>query len=177
MSGGYTHQDAQLRRNAFVRLAQIPRHQLALWNRYELNRNVGAGLGLVYQSSSLAAIRTATNTTRLPGFTRVDAALFLKAGDRLELQLNVENLAYGAREVLKSWNNPERRGFFRTWIPHQLPSQTKALQPPELLVADPSLSDPEKLALLEEWNLERKVREDVREQQQISGDRFETVRN
>jgi catecholate siderophore receptor len=92
ISGGYTYQDAVLRGNGFVRLAQVPEHQFALWNRFDFNRNVGAGLGVVHQSSQFAAIRTAANTTRLPGFTRVDAALFLKASERLELQLNVENL-------------------------------------------------------------------------------------
>ena len=30
---------------------------------------------------------------RLPGFTRIDAALFYKVSDTVQLQLNVENLA------------------------------------------------------------------------------------
>ena len=92
VSGGYTHQSAALRGNSFVRLAQVPEHQFALWNRYDFGRRFGAGLGVVHQSSQFAAIRTAANTTQLPGFTRVDAALFFKASDRLELQVNVENL-------------------------------------------------------------------------------------
>ena len=92
MSGGYTYQDAKLRGNDFVRLAQVPKHQFALWNRYDFNHSVGVGLGVVHQSSQFAAIRTSATTTRLPAFTRVDAALFFKASDRLELQVNVENL-------------------------------------------------------------------------------------
>ena len=92
MSGGYTYQDAKLRGNDFVRLAQVPKHQSALWNRYDFNHSVGVGLGVVHQSSQFAAIRTSATTTRLPAFTRVDAALFFKASDRLELQVNVENL-------------------------------------------------------------------------------------
>lgn len=92
MSGGYTYQDAQLRGNGFVRLAQVPEHQFAFWNRYDFTGNVGAGLGVVRQSSQFAAIRTAANTTRLPGFTRLDAALFLKADEQVELQVNIENL-------------------------------------------------------------------------------------
>jgi len=92
MSGGYTYQDAKLRGNDFVRLAQVPKHQFALWNRYDFNRSVGVGLGVVHQSSQFAAIRTTATTTRLPDFTRVDAALFFKASDRLEFQVNVENL-------------------------------------------------------------------------------------
>lgn len=92
VSGGYTYQDAKLRGNDFVRLGQVPKHQFALWNRYDFNRNVGAGLGVVHQSSQFAAIRTSATTTRLPAFTRVDAALFFTASERLEFQVNVENL-------------------------------------------------------------------------------------
>lgn len=92
MSGGYTYQDAKLRGNGFVALAQVPKHQFALWNRYDFNSSVGAGLGVVHQSSQFAAIRTSATTTLLPAFTRVDAALFLKANDQLEFQVNVENL-------------------------------------------------------------------------------------
>lgn len=91
-SAAYTYQDAALKRNDAVRLAQVPEHQFALWNRYDFSPMVGAGLGVIHQSSQFAAIRTAANTTRLPGYTRVDAALYLKPSDRLELQLNVENL-------------------------------------------------------------------------------------
>jgi catecholate siderophore receptor len=92
ISGGYTYQDAALKGNSFVRLGQVPKHQFALWNRYDFTRSLGLGLGVIRQSSQFAAIRTATSTTQLPGFTRVDAALFFKASDRLEFQVNVENL-------------------------------------------------------------------------------------
>ncbi len=92
VSGGYTYQDSKLRGNSFVALAQVPEHQFALWNRYDFTDRFGAGLGVVHQSSQFAAIRTATNTTRLPAFTRVDAALFFKPSERIDLQVNVENL-------------------------------------------------------------------------------------
>ncbi|MFZ5700736.1 MAG: TonB-dependent receptor [Pseudomonadota bacterium] len=92
VSGGYTYQDAKLRGNDFVRLGQVPKHQFALWNRYDFNQWVGAGIGVIHQSSQFAANRTSVTTTRLPGFTRVDAALFFNASERVQLQLNVENL-------------------------------------------------------------------------------------
>ena len=92
VSGGYTYQHAQLKGNSFVALAQVPRHQFALWNRYDFSHRFGAGLGVVHQSSQFAAIRTTANTTRLPGFTRVDAALFFNVSARLAIQLNAENL-------------------------------------------------------------------------------------
>ncbi len=92
MSGGYTYQDAKLNGSGFVALAQVPKHQFAFWNRYDFNNRVGAGLGVIHQSSQFAAIRTSPTTTVLPAFTRVDAALFFKANERLEFQINVENL-------------------------------------------------------------------------------------
>lgn len=91
-SAAYTYQDAKLKGNGFVRLAQVPEHQVALWNRYDFSSSFGLGLGVIHQSSQFAAIRTAANSTRLPGFTRVDAALYFKPSDRFDLQLNVENL-------------------------------------------------------------------------------------
>ena len=75
-----------------MRLAQVPEHQATLWTRYDFTRSFGAGLGMVYQSSQFAAIRTLPTTTRLPGFTRFDAALFWRPSERFDLQLNVENL-------------------------------------------------------------------------------------
>jgi catecholate siderophore receptor len=92
VSGGYTYQDARLNGNDAVRLAQVPEHQFALWNRYDATRRLGLGLGVIHQSSQFAAIRTAPTTTRLPAFTRVDAAVFFKATETLELQFNIENL-------------------------------------------------------------------------------------
>lgn len=70
-------------------LAQVPRHQLSLWNRYQLSSGLGIGLGLYHQSAQFATI---SNVTRLPGYVRIDGALYLKLNPKLELQLNVENL-------------------------------------------------------------------------------------
>ncbi|HET9984300.1 MAG TPA: TonB-dependent siderophore receptor [Longimicrobiales bacterium] len=67
----------------------VPRRTFSLWNRYQLLRPVGVGLGVVRQSAMYAAI---DNTVTLPGFTRVDGALFLRLGPLLGAQLNVENL-------------------------------------------------------------------------------------
>jgi catecholate siderophore receptor len=92
VSGGYTHQDAKLRGNDFVALGQVPKHQFSLWNRYDFSDMIGVGLGVIHQSSQFAAIRTSASTTRLPSFTRVDAALFFDVSENLQLQANVENL-------------------------------------------------------------------------------------
>lgn len=92
VSGGYSWQDARLQGNDSVRLAQTPRHQASLWNRYDVSRRLGFGLGVIHQSSQFAAIRTSAATTRLPAFTRVDAAVFYEVSDTVDLQLNIENL-------------------------------------------------------------------------------------
>ena len=93
-SAGYTWQDAHLRGNDAVRVAQVPRHQLALWNRYQIVPGLGLGLGIVHQSSQWAALHNpaASPATLVPSFTRVDAAIFYDVSDRFAVQLNVENL-------------------------------------------------------------------------------------
>jgi catecholate siderophore receptor len=94
VSGGYTYQDGHLKGNDKVRLAQVPKHQFALWNRYDFNPSVGAGIGVIHQSSQWAALHNpgVSGATRLPAFTRVDAALFFTASERVQLQVNIENL-------------------------------------------------------------------------------------
>jgi catecholate siderophore receptor len=85
--GGYAYQDATLTGGAIV--AQVPKHSLSLWNRYDFTPEFGAGLGVVYRDSIFAAT---TNAVTLPSFTRVDAALFYALSKNYRLQLNVENL-------------------------------------------------------------------------------------
>jgi catecholate siderophore receptor len=92
VSGGYSWLDARLLGNDSVRLAQTPKQQFSLWNRYDVSRRLGFGLGVIHQAGQYASIRTTPDTTRLPAFTRVDAAVFYRVRDAVDLQLNVENL-------------------------------------------------------------------------------------
>ena len=92
ISGGYAYQDATLQGNDEVRLAQVPKHQLSLWNRYDVSERLGVGIGIIRQSDQFAAIRTTAATTRLPSFTRVDAAVYYDVSPTVQLQLNVENV-------------------------------------------------------------------------------------
>jgi catecholate siderophore receptor len=92
ISGGYSWLDARLQGNDSVRLAQTPKQQFSVWNRYDVSRRLGFGLGVIHQSSQFAAIRTSATTTRLPAFTRVDAAVYYRVNDTVRLQLNIENL-------------------------------------------------------------------------------------
>ena len=67
----------------------MPKHQFTAWTRYDFTRRIGAGLGLIHQSAQFATI---SNNVRMPGFTRLDAALFFDVNERFALQLNAENL-------------------------------------------------------------------------------------
>jgi catecholate siderophore receptor len=93
--GAYAYQDGEITRSisptalAGARLAQLPEHSFSLWNKYDLSSAWGAGVGVIYRGE----IFTSTdNTVTLPGFTRVDAAIFYTLNDYLRAQLNVENL-------------------------------------------------------------------------------------
>ncbi len=70
-------------------LAQVPRHQVSLWNRFDVNDRLGLGLGVYHQAKSFTTI---SNLTQLPAYTRIDAAVFFKLTDGIEAQVNVENL-------------------------------------------------------------------------------------
>ncbi|HEX2794563.1 MAG TPA: TonB-dependent siderophore receptor [Croceicoccus sp.] len=88
VSGGYAYQKGAVR-NLDRDLAQVPRHQASLWNRYDVTPALGMGLGVTHQSSQYASI---SNAVKLPSFTRVDAALYYTLNDRVDFQVNVENL-------------------------------------------------------------------------------------
>ncbi len=74
---------------AGTRLAQLPRHSAALWNRYDFNPQWGVGLGVVYRDDIFS---TLSNDVTLDGFTRFDAAVYYAPSTSVKLQLNVENL-------------------------------------------------------------------------------------
>ncbi len=95
VSAGYSYLDGQERGRfsgdqlANRELSQVPQHMLSLWNRYDVTDRFGLGLGVTYQSAQFTSIN---NTVKLPGFTRVDAAVFYDISENLQLQVNVENL-------------------------------------------------------------------------------------
>jgi catecholate siderophore receptor len=67
----------------------VPHFTASLWSRYDFGERLGGGLGLYHQSKSYASI---SNLVEVPGFTRVDAAVYVAAKHGVALQLNVENL-------------------------------------------------------------------------------------
>ena len=68
---------------------ELPENTLSIWNTFEVGDKLGFGLGATYQDESFI---NNDNTAVLPSYTRVDAAVYYKLSDKLNLQLNVENL-------------------------------------------------------------------------------------
>jgi catecholate siderophore receptor len=94
IAGGYAYQDAFISRNTTTartgaQVAQVPHHQFSLWNKYQIFSKLGVGLGIVHRSDMFAAI---DNTVILPGYTKVDAAIYVPLNERLRLQAHFENL-------------------------------------------------------------------------------------
>jgi catecholate siderophore receptor len=67
----------------------VPQNRVSVWNKYATQWGWGAGLGVVHQSRTYAAI---DNTVTLPAFTHVDGAVFMRAFQGIRPQVNVENV-------------------------------------------------------------------------------------
>jgi catecholate siderophore receptor len=94
VAAGYALQDAEItgrtsQAEPGAKIPVVPRHTVTLWNRYQLHRRWGVGLGVLYQDEMFASI---DNTVTLPSFTRFDAGVFFTLSDHLRAQVNVENL-------------------------------------------------------------------------------------
>jgi catecholate siderophore receptor len=70
-------------------IALVPHHTFSLWNKYQFLRDWAAGVGVLSRTGMYANI---DNRVTLPGYARVDAALFWDINKDLEAQLNVENV-------------------------------------------------------------------------------------
>lgn len=74
---------------AGTRLPLVPRFSASLWNRVTLTERIDVAVGVVHQSDQFASI---SNAVVLPRHTRFDAAVFYALDERMDLQLNLENL-------------------------------------------------------------------------------------
>ena len=70
-------------------VALVPDFQASVWQRFQIASPVAVGVGIVHQGASFASI---SNAVRLPGYTRVDGALFVTVAKGVMAQLNVENV-------------------------------------------------------------------------------------
>ena len=95
VAGGYAYQDGEITQTqsatakAGARLAQLPKQSLSLWNRVEVTSHLALGLGLLHRS---AQFTSTDNSVTLPGYSRVDAAIYWRINPHLKAQLNIENL-------------------------------------------------------------------------------------
>ncbi|MFL6830023.1 MAG: TonB-dependent receptor [Sphingomicrobium sp.] len=95
ISAGYAWQKAEVTRptngcpSGECKVPLVPRHSFSLWNRYDVTGQLGLGLGLIARSRSFASI---SNHVKLPGYARLDGALFYKLPHGIETQVNFENL-------------------------------------------------------------------------------------
>jgi catecholate siderophore receptor len=106
LMGGYAYTDAEITRTisnaqAGAVVAQVPKHTVSLWNRYDFTPFLGLGLGVIHRSSMYAAL---DNTVLLPGFTRLDTAVFVRLNKTIRVQANIENIA-NVNYVASAHNN------------------------------------------------------------------------
>ncbi len=71
------------------RVQLVPYNQFSWWNKYQFTPMWSAAVGVIYFSDSFAS---SDDTVRLPGFVRVDAAVYAKIDEMWRVQLNVENI-------------------------------------------------------------------------------------
>ncbi len=113
--GGYAYIDAEVTRDATLRpgtrLLNVPRHSASLLNVYEFQAGTLEGLG-VGSGINLVGSRagdTVGSTFRLPAYATVDLLAYYKIGDRVRLNLNVNNLldrTYYDRSYNSVWVSP-----------------------------------------------------------------------
>jgi catecholate siderophore receptor len=65
----------------------------------------GAAIGVVSRSDMYAALPTTTTSTILPGYTRLDAAVYAKLNKKTRLQVNLENLTNKEYALYAHTNN------------------------------------------------------------------------
>jgi catecholate siderophore receptor len=101
MYGGYTYQDAEITKTqgtgssqitSGTLLGHVPKHTFSLWNKYEFNETWSAALGIISRSDMYAATPTSSTAVNLPGYARLDAAVFANINKQTKLQLNIENI-------------------------------------------------------------------------------------
>lgn len=87
--GGYAYQEGTLSSGTKPTLGELPKHTYSIWNRYDFTPWFGAAFGVVGRSNMFT---TTTNAVTLPGYARVDAALYAKFNKYFRGQVNIENL-------------------------------------------------------------------------------------
>jgi catecholate siderophore receptor len=94
IAGGYARQNAVISSattaaRAGAEVALVPHDTFSLWNKYQVFKKLSLGVGLIHRSDMFAAI---DNTVSLPGYTRLDAAVYVPLAEKWTVQANIENL-------------------------------------------------------------------------------------
>jgi catecholate siderophore receptor len=100
MTAGFAHLDARYVTNtanaggtvvalAGNRVPFVPINTYSLWNKYDFTDMWAAGIGVLNETSYFA---NANNLVLVPGFTRVDGAIYWTMNKNLKAQVNVENI-------------------------------------------------------------------------------------
>jgi catecholate siderophore receptor len=74
---------------AGARVPFVPVHTYSLWNRYDFTRQWGVGVGVISQTEYYANV---DNLVHVPGYTRVDGAVYWTPNPIVRAQVNVENV-------------------------------------------------------------------------------------
>lgn len=96
VTAGYAYQDAEITETISssalkgATVALVPKNSGFVWGRWDINAMWGIGLGVTSQSS---VYTTTSNKVKLPGFTRVDSAIYFTQNQFIEWQLNIENMS------------------------------------------------------------------------------------
>jgi catecholate siderophore receptor len=118
ISGGYAHTDAKIKSNTSAsivagnRVGLVPYNTFSLWNRYQFTPMWGAGVGVIHYTDYFASSDDMVN---IPGFTRVDAAVYFNLNEQWRAQLNVENLLNHRYIATADGNNNITPGAPRTF--------------------------------------------------------------
>ena len=70
-------------------LAALPHNTFSIWNKYQLLNKLGLGVGVVNRSDIFAAI---DNAVVMPGYTKLDAAIYVPFAEKWKLQAHIENV-------------------------------------------------------------------------------------
>lgn len=95
VTAGYAYQDAEITQTISstaikgAAIPLVPKNSGFVWGRWDMNTMWGLGLGITSQS---AVYTSTSNKVKLPGFTRIDAALYFTQNQYIEWQLNIENM-------------------------------------------------------------------------------------
>nr|WP_279639172.1 TonB-dependent receptor [Sphingomicrobium sediminis] len=94
LSGGVAFQNAEITQDTAAapagrQVADLPDFEATLWGRYDVTERLGLGIGVNHRSSMFTSF---SNEVIIDPVTRLDGALFYDLGDKIALQVNVENI-------------------------------------------------------------------------------------